>query len=165
MYCPNCGSENSKNQNFCRYCGLSLTDTAESLKSQLSFGERAYKLKKSDKIRRLSNRISEILLIGFILGFIAVFLIDTDKTKLYLKFSIATYIIFQIGVWVTNYLQKEETKRLAADEIPPNDFQNREFESKETKKLIEEKPFVPVPTVTENSSELLLVENKTRKFE
>ena len=37
-------------------------------------------------------------------------------------------------------------------------------EAKNTDKLLEEKPFEPVQSVTENSTELLLVENKTRKI-
>ncbi len=38
------------------------------------------------------------------------------------------------------------------------------IEAKDTGKLLEEKHFEPVPSVTENSTELLLVENKTRKI-
>jgi hypothetical protein len=38
------------------------------------------------------------------------------------------------------------------------------FESKETAKLLEEKPFGAVPSVIENSTELFPVENKTRKL-
>lgn len=166
MYCPNCGCENSKNQNFCRYCGLNLTDAAKSLKLQLSFGERAYKLQKSDKIKRISNRLNEILLIGLVVGFIAVFLTDIDKTKQFLKISIAVYLLFQIGLWFVNYLQKEETKRNVANEIEAGEAVNPVFETKETTQLLEEKKFEPaLPTITENSTELLLVENKTRKFE
>ncbi|MEJ7861823.1 MAG: hypothetical protein WKF90_09335, partial [Pyrinomonadaceae bacterium] len=37
-------------------------------------------------------------------------------------------------------------------------------EAKDTGKLLEEKPFELVPSVAENSTELLLVENKTRKI-
>ena len=37
--------------------------------------------------------------------------------------------------------------------------------ARETGKLLEDKPFEPVPSVTENSTELLLVKNKTRPLE
>ncbi len=37
-------------------------------------------------------------------------------------------------------------------------------EKKDTGKLLEEKHFEPVPSVTENSTELLFAENKTRKI-
>ncbi|HEX9930321.1 MAG TPA: hypothetical protein VGB02_17430 [Pyrinomonadaceae bacterium] len=36
-------------------------------------------------------------------------------------------------------------------------------DKKDTGKLLEEKPFEPVQSVTENSTELLSVENKTKK--
>ncbi|HEX8399918.1 MAG TPA: hypothetical protein VF644_20980 [Pyrinomonadaceae bacterium] len=37
-------------------------------------------------------------------------------------------------------------------------------DKKDTGKLLEEKPFEPVQSVTENSTELLSVENKTQKI-
>ncbi|MCA1622464.1 MAG: hypothetical protein LC778_01455 [Acidobacteria bacterium] len=37
-------------------------------------------------------------------------------------------------------------------------------EAKNTGKLLEEKRFEPIPSVTENSTELLFVENETRKI-
>ena len=167
MYCPNCGCENSKHQNFCRFCGFYLTETAKSLKLQRAFGERAYKLKKSDQIKRISNRVSESLLIGFISGLIVVLLVDADKTKLFLKYSIALYVIFQIGLWFVNYRQREETKRNMGERNEADETKNRAFETMETSKLLEEKTCEPAAAaaVTENSTELLFVENKTRKFE
>ena len=47
-----------------------------------------------------------------------------------------------------------------------NDAQQREFaKTRETNKLIEEKPFVPVSSVTENSTELLFIDKKSNEAE
>ncbi len=35
MYCPNCGTKTSADQNFCRACGLGLEKIALSLNEQL----------------------------------------------------------------------------------------------------------------------------------
>jgi hypothetical protein len=164
MYCPNCGCENNKNQNFCRYCGFNLTATAKSLRLQRAFGEKAYRLKKSDKIKRSMNQVSEILIIGFFFGLLSVFLLDAGKIGAFLKVSIGVYLAFQGVVRIIDYLQRAETKKNALVKTEEDRAEQREMESPETRRLIEERPFAPA-AVTEISTELLFVENKTRKFE
>ena len=44
-------------------------------------------------------------------------------------------------------------------------LQNELSEERTTEKFLEEKPFEPVGSVTENSTKLLFVEGKTRKLE
>ncbi len=44
-------------------------------------------------------------------------------------------------------------------------LKNELAEKQDTAKLLEEKPFEPVGSVTENSTELLFVENKTTKLQ
>jgi hypothetical protein len=41
---------------------------------------------------------------------------------------------------------------------------NELTEPKDTGKLLEEKPFEPIPSVVENTTELLYTKNKTQKF-
>ena len=164
MYCPNCGSENNQNQNYCRFCGFNLTETAKSLKLQRSFGERAYRLSKTDKIKRFINKVTEVLWVGFFLGLIVVFFIDPDRINAFLKFSLAVFSVFQILIIIFNYRQQEKTKTTISKETNSDAFENRKIESKVTQKLLEDKPFEPLSSITENPTELLAAEQKTRKF-
>jgi hypothetical protein len=56
MYCPNCGNQNSREQKYCRACGLALEKVAQSLTEQLptkpekSLAERKEKLERAGVI-------------------------------------------------------------------------------------------------------------------
>lgn len=52
MFCPNCGASNNKKQNYCRFCGLNLQDTAKSLISQIVFGEDSNLAKSLSSVKR-----------------------------------------------------------------------------------------------------------------
>jgi hypothetical protein len=165
VYCPNCGSKNNKNQNFCRYCGFNLTETSKSLKLQLAFGERAYKLKKSDKVKRVLNGISDVLLAGFFIGLFAIVLFDGSKIGTFIKVSLIIYTIFQFAAWVINYFQRDESAKSIALEERANAVENYNLQPKKTNKLLEESSFEPIPSITENPTAILHADPKTRKFE
>ena len=158
MYCPNCGSDNSKTQNYCRFCGLNLVQTGKSLKSQLAFGERSYRLNKSDRIKRLINQATDVLTIVFFAVLMTIFLLDADYLKTFLTISVAIYFSMQFLKLIVYYWQRSQVRENVAASA-------KEFETKETNKLLEDKPFEAIASpVREDSTRLLHVENKTRKF-
>lgn len=162
MYCPNCGSDNKKTQNYCRFCGLNLVETAKSLKTQLAFGEKACALKKSDNLKRVLSNTSVVLVTASFIGLILVLLFDRSYLGLLAQYSLGIFMLLQLLRFVIDKVGENIVNRqnpVAADDSV------RQFESKKTGKLIEEKPFEPFGSVVENSTELLAVENKTRKFE
>jgi hypothetical protein len=165
MFCPNCGHKNSKHQNYCRFCGLYLVDAARSLKNQMAFGERAYSLNNFDKFRRGMSLTANVLLAAFAVGLIWILFFDGQNTRAFIKISIFAYLFFQLVQFIGGYLQR--AKIMKSKTKNPVNFQTdeKDLQSAETRKLVEEKQFVPISSVTESSSEMIFAENKTRKLE
>ena len=162
MYCPNCGSDNKKTQNYCRFCGLNLVEIAKSLKNQLAFGEKAYALKKSDKLKRILSKTSVVLVTASFIGLIFVLLFDRSYLGLLAQYSLGVFLLLQLLRFVIDKVSENIVNK---QNSAPADYSVRQFESKETRNLLEDKPFEPAASVVENSTELLHIENKTRKFD
>lgn len=166
MFCPNCGANNSVEQKFCRSCGLNLEKSAESLIEQLPNAQNANLIKQTRAIEKFGN---------FALGGFGVVLLTAISAIVYLIFTkmiltganvlagvlIIAFLIFAILSLAFVYLNEAAKEKKAKT----NSILNDELTGKrETGKLLEEKPFEPVGSVTENSTELLFAENKTRKI-
>jgi hypothetical protein len=161
MFCPNCGANNNKRQNYCRFCGLNLQESAKSLMNQIVFGEDSKSLKKLSSIKRVVDFTSTALIGMLVVGIAAyLFFFDPKFGKDLIKISLGVFFLLKTIQEIIGYFQRQarsENKR-----FEPNVVER--FESKETAKLLEEKPFEPVPSVIENSTELFPAENKTRKL-
>lgn len=163
VFCPNCSAKNKIEQNFCRFCGFNLQETTKSLVAQLSVNKNASRFNQLKLIKRLADFASVGLIIlvstGVILSIFAILnhMVFSGKRVLLGLFLI--YMIFEFAI---RQIRRIKRRKIMEDEAK-TDSMSDEFESKETAKLLEGKPFAPA-TVTENSTELLLVENKTRKL-
>jgi hypothetical protein len=161
MFCPNCGAKNNKKQNYCRFCGLNLQETAKSLMNQIVFGEDSKSLKKLSSVKRFVDFTSTALIGMLVVGIAAyLFFFDLKFGKDLIKISLGVFFLLKTIQEIIGYFQRRarsENKRFDA-------YGAEEFESKETAKLLEEKSFEPVPSVIDNSTELFPVENKTRKL-
>ena len=168
MFCPKCGKENSTEQKFCRACGLNLEKTAENLQEQLAISD----VISPSKISKFFEKLGKIGFGGLIgAGLVGIFLIiislfnkfifsgQTDKIFL----GVFLIIFFVCGILGLAYVIFQEY--LKEKQRNSNLIMQKEFESKITAKLLEEKDFEPIPSITENSTELFLVENKTNKFQ
>lgn len=166
MFCPNCGGENKSEQNFCRTCGLKLDAISQAVAEQKPSKEYAELQKRKELFEKLGIfSLSTFGIIGF------AFLIA--KAVYYKILLFGADVIFWSGfvafiafgllsVFFFNYPKLF----MKFDKINPRLSADEEKQiSRPTKKLIEDKPFEPVGSVTENSTELLFVENKTKKLE
>lgn len=161
MFCPNCGANNNKKQNYCRFCGLNLQETAKSLMNQIVFGEDSKSLKKLSSVKRVVDFTSTALIGMLVVGIAAyLFFFDPKFGKDLIKISLGVFFLLKTIQEIIGYFQRRarsENKRFEPNRVERS-------ESKETAKLLEEKPYEPVPSVIENSTELFPVESKTRKL-
>ena len=163
MFCPNCGAKNNKKQNYCRFCGLSLQETAKSLMNQIVFGEDSNLLKTLSSIKRTVDFASAALIGVLIVGIIVYLFVAPKFGKDLLKISLSFFFLLKVVQEIIGYFQRKERSKSKTNKFEPNKIE--QFESKETAKLLEERPFEPVASVVVNSTELFPIENKTRKFE
>ena len=162
MFCPNCGANNNRKQNYCRFCGLNLQETAKSLVNQIVFGEDSKLLKKLSSVKRVVDFTSTALIGMLVVGIAAyLFFFDPKFGKDLIKISLGVFFLLKTIQETISYFQRRarsENKRFEPQTT-------EQFESKETARLLEEKPFAPVPSVIENSTELLPGEDRTRKLD
>jgi hypothetical protein len=161
MFCPNCGAKNNRQQNYCRFCGLNLRDTAKSLTSQLVFGEDSKLAKSLGSVRRAMDLVLAALAGVLIVGAVAYFFFDTGFGKGVLKMGVVIFFLLEAVLGAVGYYQRKERSKAGANKFEK--IANEQTESKETVRLLEEKPYEPVPHVTETSTELLPIVNSTHK--
>ena len=166
MFCPNCGKENAIEQLYCRSCGLKLISISLAVSEQFPTKEYAELQKRKELFEKLGIfSLSGFGLIGISFLFAKVVyykLILFGADVLFWSGSAALVAFGLLSVFFFNYpklFMKFEKINPRLSPIEPEQF------SIPTTKLIEDKPFEPVPSVTENSTEFLHVKRKTRKFE
>lgn len=167
MFCPNCGANNSTEQKFCRSCGLNLERTAESLLMQVPSAESAKLLKRERNLERFGNiafgGFGVVLLsgIGAIIYYTFTKMILSGQSVIAGIFIIA-FLIFAALTLI--YVAFREDLNERKQKLNPT-LKDELSEAKTAGRLLEDKPFEPVPSVTENTTDLLYTESKTRKFE
>ena len=160
MFCPNCGTRNLVDQNYCRGCGLKLNAIAEAVADQFpskEYVEQMHRRKRFEKLGVFSLSIAGI--IGF-----AILLFKAAEYKLILLgpeilygSAIAALIGFMLlSVFFFNYPKffvKGKARPSAETPLP----------GASTSKLLDDRPLEPIPTVTESTTDLLPVNRAGRK--
>ena len=167
MFCPNCGANNSTAQKFSRSCGLNLEKSAESLLEQIPSAESAKLLRRERNLEKFGNIAFGGFGLVLLTAVIAIIYLIITKVILsgnsvFGGIMLITFIIF--AVLSLAYVVFQEDLKERKQKVNAT-LQNELSEKRETGKLLTETPFEPAASVTENSTELLLVENKTRKLE
>jgi len=162
MFCPNCGKETNE-QKFCRDCGIKVEKIFKVLVEEIQEREKSSIEKRNDLFRKLGF-ISLSLLFGLIFSYIF-------YLAVYYKFlifgkeamgAIGLIVMILLGILalvffnLPNFFDRKEVSEQFSND--------KEIEkARITEKLLSEGNFESVSSVTENSTELLFAENKTRK--
>ena len=160
MFCPNCGSKNSVEQNYCRGCGLKLEAIVEAVSDQFPSKEYA-------DLQRRKERFEWFGLLCLSMAGLLAFLLLAVLAAFYKVVILGPEIIFGsavtaligfvlLSVYFFYYPRLYmKAKNVAPAENPPSDVV--------TAKLIEDRPFEPAASVTESTTEFLKVPPRRKK--
>ena len=160
MFCPNCGTKNTVEQNYCRGCGLKLDAIVVAVSDQFPSKEYADLQRRKERFRRIGLICLSVAgLIGFsLLLFLAAQykLILFGPGALYGSAIAALIGFLLLSVFFFNYPKFfMKAKDVPTDESPTPDVV--------TAKLIQDRPFEPAPAcVAENTTENLKVPRSRR---
>lgn len=167
MFCPNCGANNSTEQRFCRSCGLNLEQTAESLLMQIPAGK-SPRLQKPDSALEKFGKFAFIGFVAIVLAFIAglifalvQYAIKHEGAERLIGIGMILFIVFAALMLVYVYLAQAMKDRKVRDLDDNEEY----LENKETAPLLEDKPFTPISSIVEDTTDRLHVKQKTKKFE
>jgi len=158
MYCPNCGTKTSIDQNFCRACGFSLEKTALSLSEQLPARIDQSLQAQKERLEKLGVAALSVFGLG-VLGFLA-YVIAQKLAKTGDIFAILTILglVIMMVCGLASVILFARAKELG-EKTNKRQPQNLSSESN-TKELLSEGHFEPVATVTERTTELLAVDKR-----
>ena len=167
MYCPNCGNQNSTEQNFCRSCGLGLEKIAQSLAEQLPTQIDANQLKQKERIERQGVIALSIFAAGIIglLLYLVVYKVIFVQGRTLEGLGILAFLALISSGLVAVYLfakANEIGQKSKSREVTGTD---ESLSSTPTSKLLREGYFEPMPTVTDRTTDLLTVERNDRRTE
>lgn len=159
MYCPNCGTKTSIDQNFCRACGLGLEKIALSLTEQLPARVDQSLQARKDRLEKMGVAALSVFGLGvlsFLLYSIGYKLMMSQGNIVAVLAIIGFVIMIACGLTsVVLFARAKELGEQATKRQPQAELSNGT-----TKELLSESHFEPVPTVTERTTELLVTEKR-----
>ena len=164
MYCPNCAQSNKSEQRFCRRCGLNLQSISASLSRQLNDGG----VEPADRRLELFGNVIfgglGVVGLAAVVGMIYTIITGFVLSGKGVAFGIIVSLLIVFGVlaiaWVIlNEARKDNAKRPSRATFRPEP----ELGSAETARLLQTGRFEPVPSVVDDTTELLHVEATSRK--
>ena len=158
MYCPNCGTKTSIDQNFCRACGLGLEKIALSLSEQMPARIDQSLQARKDRLEKMGVAALSVFGLG-VLSFLLYsvgYKLMMSQGNVLAGLAIIGFVIM-IACGLTSVILFARAKELGDEATKRRPQQNL---PESTKELLTEGHFEPVPTVTERTTELLVVEKR-----
>jgi hypothetical protein len=163
MFCPNCGAENPAEQNFCRSCGLNLNAVTLAISEQFPSEEYARLQRRKKLFERLgtfSLSIAGIIAASFVIFLAAYYKMIFLGPEILFWSGFAALIGFLLlSIFFFNYPKLF----MKFEMLDPHKRPTSEPEiTVPTAKLIVDQPIEPIPSVTEDSTDLLRTSTKQR---
>ena len=166
MYCPKCGTETSTDQKFCRACGLGLAKIASELTEQLPLSVDNKSLSEKERLERIGMAALSVFGAGLFCLFL--YFIVYDMMILRGKVTnglalIGLAIMMGCGILSVILFAKAKEAEEVAGKRKVEGAAN--VSATRTKELLTEGNFepVPVPSVTDRTTDLLFVEKGETK--
>lgn len=163
MYCPNCGTKTSSDQNFCRACGLGLEKVAASLFEQMPAKVDRTLQQQKERYEKMGMAALSVFGLG-----ILIFILYSVGYKLMISqgnllggLAILGFLIM-IACGLTSVVLFAKAKEVG-EGTPKRTTQENLSGGESTKELLTEGNFEPVPSITDRTTDLLVVEKRDRK--
>jgi hypothetical protein len=168
MYCPNCGKKNYDQQNFCRSCGLKLEQISAALTEQRPEREPDIIERKEARLEVFGN--VAFIGLGIVLAAGIVGILYVIITKFILSGEnplagvlLANFIVFAALALTYVVLREDLNDRKKKARAVPASPPAGEHEI-DTNKLLQDPIDEPVPSIVEDTTDLLPVEKRNRKL-
>ncbi|HEU4714145.1 MAG TPA: zinc ribbon domain-containing protein [Pyrinomonadaceae bacterium] len=167
MFCPNCGAKTSIDQKFCRACGLGLTKIASELTEQLPSRPDENLLSEKERLEKIGVALLSVFGAG-VLGVIlygVIYKLMLTQGQFWGGLAFLGFLIMCLcGLASVIFFAKAKEVEAAAGK---RKLQAAQDSATPTKELLTEGNFepVPVPSVTDRTTELLFAEKRHQRDE
>ncbi|MFM9904098.1 MAG: hypothetical protein ACKVQJ_05940 [Pyrinomonadaceae bacterium] len=156
MFCPNCGGENRSEQNYCRSCGLKLDAISKNVAEQLPSAEYAVLRKRKERFEKLglgSSAVTAAIGVGAVLSIVGYYKLLLFGPEALIWSSFGAFVLFALlSVFFFSYAKLF----LKFENVNPRLSPTDDAGPPSMDKLIDDRPFEPVGSVTEHTTELLI---------
>jgi hypothetical protein len=168
MFCPNCGQKNAETQKFCRACGMNFEQTAIALAEQFPGKAGSEIERKEQRLERFGKVVFGGFGIVIGVGIIGLLYAIVKNSILagnqpLVGVILALFVVFA-ALALTWVVMNEDLKEKRKKRYGGVETADQLAAKPVTNKLLNEAEAMAVNSVIEDTTDLLPVENRTRKL-